>query len=261
MTTYPFPGRPACSGASINAIDVTAYNAAAINVQVNGSLRMCAGQSRILSVPANAGQGFRWYKNGEALPDAITSNLEVYEAGDYAVKVLGANCDFTTNPVRVEVESLPTPPFLWLVQDTLYAIGHGQPRWFKDGVRLYGQIDSFIVITEPGSYRATFRLGNCDSDSSNLIYVRDNMDEAWEIRLFPNPSSGRFNVAYNSKSKVPLRVSVYDVFGKLVMQEDRDVNATQTSFDLELSGQKACIYLVEVSQGEQAWHQRLFLHP
>ncbi len=80
---------------------------------------------------------------------------------------------------------------------------------------------------------------------------------AYSLKVFPNPSSGRFTVEVASESVAPLSIRVFNSLGQEVASENMPVPASQGSIEIDLSSQPAGVYQVRVDDGQQSLSRKI----
>ena len=73
--------------------------------------------------------------------------------------------------------------------------------------------------------------------------------------LFPNPSTAIFYIQRQSTEK--MKISVFDITGKLVFKEN---NIFNTHYTLDLSNINKGIYFLKVNDGNKQFTKRLMIH-
>jgi len=74
-----------------------------------------------------------------------------------------------------------------------------------------------------------------------------------EIKVFPNPSDGRFQLTLDYQGTEKVTAKVYDITGKQVKDISRDLVKENTSFtaNVTLDNPKSGIYFLRVTVGKQ----------
>jgi gliding motility-associated-like protein len=74
---------------------------------------ICQGDSLQISANVAPGYTYQWYLNNVAIPNAFSSNLIVWSAGSYKVKIINIfGCEKESNIINVTVNPLPTASIL-----------------------------------------------------------------------------------------------------------------------------------------------------
>ncbi|OJV56487.1 MAG: hypothetical protein BGO31_15500 [Bacteroidetes bacterium 43-16] len=78
------------------------------------------------------------------------------------------------------------------------------------------------------------------------------------FRLYPNPSSGKFFVEFGSALAVAGKINIYDIAGRIVHAQD--VSKGSTNIAVQLKGQAAGIYIVDLIQnGQKSFSRRVVI--
>ena len=154
---------------------------------------LCQGDSVLLfPIPTNYST-YNW-SNGDT-----TAFSFAQQNGDYYAQVKN-NQGCISNTDTISLTFMPTPPKINLFQnfDTLYTPQAGIYNWFRDGSRIFGVIDSFLVPTQAGNYWA--RIINpttgCGTNSDS-IYFNATTIKSFSIddfKIYPNPAIDQINI-------------------------------------------------------------------
>lgn len=134
----------------------------------------CDGTPVILSVPT--GYSYQWRLNGADIYNASANTLAATQSGDYTVIVAKNGCLFTTNPVRVNSTTTPSPPTITTLDQTICS---GQKVTLESsncsGLVTWsnGSTGGAIVVapTTTTTYTANCKIANCVSANSSTSCV------------------------------------------------------------------------------------------
>jgi hypothetical protein len=79
------------------------------------------------------------------------------------------------------------------------------------------------------------------------------------ISIYPNPSSGNFNVQVNGMSSDNITISVYNAIGQKVKEVDGKLNAGTSLFEINMEGQSNGIYNVKIESNKTIINKTLNL--
>ena len=198
----------------------------------------------------------------------FTYNLYLVPAGTYSLTVTDANnCSATvTNTI--------TAPSPLTLSSSITNLGGGVST---------GSITTTVGGGVPGY---TYRWSNGDSTSSlsNLgpgVYVVTVTDQSGctiserdtiafpasvisintdvrDFKIYPNPSSGVFNVSVVLNHSVPVQIEVYTITGQLVPISTQPGQLSNT-YQLDLTDQPEGVYMIKLMAGEYTMTQRITL--
>jgi hypothetical protein len=182
------------------------------------------------------------YFNGQTL----TAN------GVYRATLVGSNsCD---SIVSLTLIILPKPtPVVTKAGDTLSTTSFATYQWLRNGTAINGANSQSYIATQNGQYAVVVSTSvgcNDTSAATNVIGLSLNDLEATvNLRLFPNPSTGIFNLeAAGLSGKVNLKL--YDVFGKLLQNiHDETANGSYNTV-MDLNAYASGVYFIELQAGE-----------
>ncbi|MBN97354.1 MAG: hypothetical protein CMC56_05545, partial [Flavobacteriaceae bacterium] len=80
-----------------------------------------------------------------------------------------------------------------------------------------------------------------------------------EVTVYPNPSSGVFNVEINSLNSSDVEISIYDLLGRAVFERNFD-NSFNFNEAIDLSNAKSGVYMMTVTVGNQKVTKRIVIN-
>lgn len=83
--------------------------------------------------------------------------------------------------------------------------------------------------------------------------------EMEEMKLYPNPNNGKFNLNFNLKSKGDAEVTVYDMQGKQVYNEKLPNFQGEYNKPIDISSNAKGVYFVKILQGKNAQVKKIVL--
>lgn len=244
---------------------------ATITVGGGSTVLPTTGESITLYATTAAGYSYQWRKNGVSIPGATASTYRVTSAGSYQLKVMLGTCaDYSS---QVSITGAATLKMNGA--DTLYGrinIGKakvkGDPGKAMAGkdAKERGKVKTGKKASgkdEPGNEaKAEGPAGKGDESSGKDDASMESMEESDEssarteaspvtenvfnVSIGPNPSVDQFGIKINTSGEEPVKVSIYDMNGRLCL-EKKDLPCNETvKLGYELSpGQ----YIVQVEQG------------
>jgi len=218
----------------------------------------CTGSNVILSPNLQTtGDTYAWTHNGSAVGSAPT--YAVVDTGVHNLTVVNAFGCVASDSVRItpSTESL-FAVFLAAseiyVGDSLYCVNLSYPKpydseWFISGV--FVSADSMPTLTfpvTPNTYPVTLKVTStfCTASSTKPILVLpvrviDEDIEPWvdddistifnELKLYPNPNNGAFELFVDLKEASVTDISVYSLTGSLIHTEKRPLHRDLLSFN------------------------------
>ncbi|MEP7164478.1 MAG: M36 family metallopeptidase [Ferruginibacter sp.] len=181
----------------------------------------------------------------------------------YRLNASGAPCGgiITSNSALLDVKALPVvvltaasysniTPY---IRETLYTTvsppGNYTYQWFRNGVLVPSlTADRFAVtVDDLGVYEviATDAATGCSSKKSNTAHV--DFAASDELFIYPNPSSGVFQVRYLSYTSGVVRtLNIYDSKGARVYQKEYTTAGPYTKMDVNMNNAASDVYLVEL---------------
>ncbi len=206
---------------------------------------------------------------GVTTPVLTVSNLTGSMNGlTYRVIVTGAPCGavtsnaatLTENPLPgVVLVSNPYSSLTPYTPSTLFAtvspVGTYTYQWFRNGSTVPGATANSLPINIDGFGNYSVRVTDVKGcvANSNLVTVSDSISS--RLFVYPNPSSGQFQVRYYSSntSGVGRTLNVYDSKGAKIYSRAYSIGNIYERMDVNLSNVQGGVYLVELvdAQGKR----------
>ena len=179
----------------------------------------------------------------------------------YRLNASGAPCGgiISTNSALLDVRSLPvtvltaasyssiTPATPTVLYTTVSPAGNYTYQWYRDGILVPSITgDRFSVsVDDLGTYQAIATDANthCSSNKSNSVKM--DFAVSGDLFIYPNPSSGQFQVRYLSYTNgVGRTINVYDSKGARVYTKEYTTAGPYTKMDVNLDNAASDVYMV-----------------
>lgn len=94
---------------------------------------------------------------------------------------------------------------------------------------------------------------------STQIGKADNKLEMEEMKMFPNPHDGKFNLSFNLKNKGDAQVTIFNMEGKTVYSEKLQNFSGEYNKAIDISSNKKGVYFVKIEQGTHTQVKKVIL--
>ena len=241
----------------------------------------CLGSAAVFSVTATGSSiSYQWQVSVAGGPwvDLInaapysgvnTNTLTVASQGSslngnrYRLNASGAPCGgvVTSASALLDVRALPvvvltaaansniTPYIRTMLYTTVSPPGNYSYQWFRDGNLVPAlTADKFsVTVDDLGDYDVivTDLATGCSSLNSNKASVDHAV--SGELFIYPNPSSGSFQVRYFSSTNTTRTLNVYDSKGARVYTKAYTITDPYTKMDVNIENAASDVYLVIVT--------------
>ena len=191
-------------------------------------VRICQGESAVLSVKASGGTGvfsYSW-KPSTGLSDPLSATpVATPDAStDYTAEVNDGNITSSTT-VHLTVLQRPAKPVITISTNgkTLYSSAYQGNQWYKDSVAIAGATASGYTPTQAGNYAVkVIDYSNCVSERSLPFQFPasdlSTTDISSSLDFSPNPFTGVLNLNYSLTNATPLSLTLCDLTGRIINQ-------------------------------------------
>jgi hypothetical protein len=90
------------------------------------------------------------------------------------------------------------------------------------------------------------RNNNCKVASIELMPQSDDSEYLNSVTSFPNPSTGKLKLSFNSKIKTKLNLKLNDLLGNVIEMMTFNINVSENLIDLDLSNRPKGIYFIHL---------------
>ena len=121
--------------------------------------------------------------------------------------------------------------------------------WFRNGAIVSGATTGIlnnVDVDQLGDYRLTVTDVNGCTASSNIVTIKDSV--SGRCFIYPNPTSGQFQVRYYSapNNVLPRSLTVYDAKGTRVLTQFYTIGRPYDRMDVDLRKSGKGLYWVEI---------------
>lgn len=230
----------------------------------SGLVEICEGSS--VTIDAGAGYADYNWSNGASVQVITVSN-----PGQYWISVTSAEgCVSSTDTITVAFYETVAPTvssdangILTCSNDTAASY-----QWYLNGAPIANATDVTYCPLESGNYAVEIVDDNgCEISSALVEYTfsddspcATSVDEyGLSMDIYPNPSTGVFTIDYALEKQVAMELSVFDMFGKQVLEAE-SIRTKSGTRALDLSSEAEGVYFIRILlDGEQIVQHRLVI--
>ncbi|MDR2036430.1 MAG: T9SS type A sorting domain-containing protein [Bacteroidales bacterium] len=216
-------------------------------------------------------KSFSLYKGGTLFKEETSAVFNNLEAGSYYVAVVDTNgCTVTTptvlitRPDQIDVSVDMKSASGQTVADGALTVkvSGGTPfdgDKYKFVLKSNSELVADILTTSPNTFGnllpARYGIEIWDKNDCSLGTM-DEVDiktgirnkDANELKLYPNPSDGRFYIQWSQEKDMSLNVEIFNMAGKLVYKNVVPVGAGTSETLIDISGQSKGTYILRVRE-------------
>jgi hypothetical protein len=229
---------------------------------------LCDSDTLSLMVVTN--DSIQWFLDGAAIDDATSMVLEVSEIGDYTVETFNPNtfCTALSAPLTITPQSI-SPPNISFDGDFTLNVDATGPNlrydWYEIANGFEDSGDS-IQPAASGNYFAiatdtTTGCQSVSSDTLNIILSSLESLREWvgDVRLFPNPSQGHFEIQIELLQSQHVDIQILDLSGRLVWTQAYGRQYGRFAQPIDLQQEARGLYFLQVRLDAGVIHQKLVL--
>lgn len=222
------------------------------------------GPTQLITVPGNS---YQWYKEGTAIPGAISQTYEASTSGAYSVVVNFGSCnatgsidlqtgDFTSSIDVLPVNMLEAGDSLTVTVTTNAT--NPEFQWFLDNENIPGATQSTLNITNFGSYSVYItQTSECMTINEHFFQVDEFINPFPEVDNIPNlisPNGDGINdtwvIPTSYVSGTNTEVVIYSSRGETVLST-KDYTNNWPEDELNLSSVNQIFYYMIIPQEEE----------
>lgn len=257
-------GANGCSSVSPS-VTVVSGSVSVPFITAGGPTIICEGQT--VTLLSSSPTGNVW-STGET-----TESIDVDSTGNYAVTVTDANgCSATSAFVQVIVNPQPTASFTanaqvgGLVTFTNTSGSFVSSQWdFGDGSALSNATNPVHTYSSDGTYNVILTVFNSCGSASITQQVSiigtgiDDFEAGQAFNVYPNPSSGAFNLEFNGGSNETIRVQITDASGRLIWLDASSSPVMNYKKQINLDGIAKGVYFLRLNAGDRSVTRRIIV--
>jgi len=166
--------------------------------------------------------------------------------------------------LTLTVFSKPSPVVIKRGNDTLTtSVPFISYQWLRNGVNIDSATSRTYIATQNGSYSVVVTDGNGCTNTSAAVTLQsvsiNDIPENALISLYPNPTSGNFNIRIEGIEGRLLEIRLYDVYGNLVRMMNEEASAVQYSTNLNLGEYASGTYFIQLQFNDRNITRRIEL--
>lgn len=235
-----------------------------LNFTPNDSL--CYGDSIKMWALTSGAMSYQWYKDTNAIMDAVDSIYIAKETGMYYLEATNNHgCRTNSNNLRITFIPYPPKPTFWMTGNTVQTNLTGYDlQWYINGNEINGATGLSYNITQTGSYHviATNFFGcETSSDTVQLTYVNaiEENSQIEGMRIYPNPTKGVFNIELNLKFNSDILINIYDIVGKAVYSDKSTTFSGNYNKTVDLSNLAKGIYTANITVNNETIRSKIII--
>ena len=152
----------------------------------------------------------------------------------------------------------------------LYAGAAGQNSIFIDSIENFPSnmpinlLDADLgIIYDLRNGPYVFQTAQGEDNDRFVLFPNDvvtaiDEQENLHLNIYPNPNNGTFTVMINSGMEQQVKVSLFDVTGKLVLAADKAISSGNNFIALET--QVAGVYMLKIETADKAYNKRVVVY-
>ncbi len=249
-------------GIGADTIDITMSNLMYTNFLLATDTTFCEGDSTSLS-SSMVPDSYSWSTTSTA------PSIDVTTSGSYTLDIIDA-CGSGTDNITITVLTTPAASFTslnsftstWFTNTTTGGIYTTYFWDFGDGSTSTLENPEHVFINA-GPHSVTLTATNeCGTDTYNTIVSMVGINElsnADNIIIYPNPSSGNININMTLSSQSNVNVTIKDVLGKTVYTSSSTPVEGELAQNIDLTKESAGVYFIHIGLNGEITTKKIIL--
>ncbi len=231
-------------------------------ITASGPTDFCFGESVTLTVSIQGNLGLAFWN---VSPNPSGSQITVFESGQYSCIVIDANgcidSSLVNFPTNVTVYN-PQPQISFQNNLLIATSGFTSYQWYSNGNVIPGATFSTYDAPVSGTYSVTVTdVNGCTGSSAPIEFTHVGIEapDGVEIglQILPNPTEGVFEISAQLPQASKMKIEIFDVLGKLVIQPKDEVIIGEFNRSYNLNHLGNGVYLIKVHVDERSFVRRL----
>jgi hypothetical protein len=256
-TTYSVAGTGTngCSNSSTKTVTVNPIPT--INTSGSSS-SICNGQNA--NLVANGASTYTW------MPGALTgSSVTANPSSSTIYTVTGTSAGGCTNTAQTNVIVNPLPAVNATTSNSIIcgAPYQGTTTLNASGASTYtwlpGSTSGNAISVSPSVTTTYSVIGTSTANCSNMAMITvsvstcagiQQVTNAGAYAIYPNPTSGKLTIEYQTSSATVIYAEVHDASGKLVMKQQLNYNTSDKEQTINISSLANGLYFIQLTNSE-----------
>jgi hypothetical protein len=233
---------------------------------------ICTGDSTLLYTAEGLGEGFQfqWYLNDTTELPTSDSAIYVTQAGKYTLKItnLTTGCSaMSADTGVIFATGAPAPTNVNILNNGTQLFVSPFPtgfstEWYFNTNLVAGQTGKFLPLLGAGTYSAVVYntlFPGCRTESSQYILtgIEDISANINDVNVYPNPNTGKFNVAFSVENNADVKLSVQNMVGQVVYERSLPSFSGNYTQEMDMSSFGKGVYIVNVESNATRINKRV----
>ena len=223
---------------------------------------ICNGDTTVLYFGGGApeGYGFNWYMNDTTELQSTDSALYITASGNYKVKITNivTGCTEWSANHSIAVGAAPPASAHIIFNGTQEFVSPFPANgfavdWYYNGNLVVGQNGKFLPYLGDGEYiaelyNASFPFCRVTTPADSVVApvgINEVVDYSiYDVSIYPNPNSGRFNVKFTTDEVQDVNLVVTNPIGQVVQQKKIEHFSGSFNEEIDLSDLNRGVYIV-----------------
>jgi len=247
-------------------ISLNVFPAPLASITVIGDTSFCEGQFVQLSAPQVSGISYIWLNNGNPVLGQYGRVLTVRNSGVYQVVMINPlGCADTSSAQVTIMRPRPAAPVITInsTRDTLVSSIANGNQWYYNGFPIFGATGQSLPVTANGFYFSIVTGANgCPSDTSNIINLTNvglGDEQAFNLQLYPNPTSGEAWIEFDLAGVLDMSIEITNAAGAVVREYEFNRVQSGTKYKLDLMDLAEGVYFANIRSNEAFMSKKLLI--
>jgi hypothetical protein len=233
---------------------------------------VCLGSSsQLVAIPSGGSGNYTYQWNPSTYLDDPTSKTPVSTPLadiSYTVTVNDGTTALTSGAVALTVHPLPPTPAITFAAGAFTSSSSTGNQWYLNDAMIPGATNPVYIPTASGSYYVIVSdlTSGCPSEHSNAIYFLmtgiDQSTAASSVSVYPNPFREKITISYTMQESGPVKICLYDTFGKelRVIEDNQNQSAGKYTLEMAAGNLGNGVYIMKIQTPTYSVSKKLLLN-
>ena len=246
-----------------------------LNVQVNtipetpgiisGDADVCANSSEIYSIAeVDGATSYTWVLPLEWTGNSSGNSIEVgFGVNNGNISVIANNSCGTSLPQTIVITvHNPAAPIISVNSNVLSSSYATNNQWYFNNAAIPNATNQTHIANFNGYYHVVYTDGfGCEVSSDTIYFQGVGISEVDNnnLKIYPNPSKGIFNLEWNDSHVDNLNISIYNHTGAMIYQSEHQNIMSGEIISIQLENVSTGVYMMQIISPDKVMNKKIVI--